>query len=243
MRFDLLVLPRDAQPDSFAGRAVVVFDVLRATTTMTAALAAGVAEIRIFPDTDAARRAADDGGPPRPLLCGEAQCLPPAGFDLGNSPGALTAAAHAGRTLFMSTTNGTNAIIAARSAQLLLAGALVNASAVAGALVRSGLDVTLLCAGTNGQIAMEDLIGAGAVAHAARHLGDVHLQSDAARMAVRLFKGAQERLGGALADAAGGLNVIAAGLSPDVEFAARLDAFDVVGRVQDGPLRLVRHSG
>jgi 2-phosphosulfolactate phosphatase len=243
MRLDLLVLPRDTSPDSFVGRAVAVFDVLRATTTMTAALAAGVAEIRIFPDTESARHAAGVAGSPRPLLCGEAQCLPPEGFDLGNSPGALTAAAHAGRTLYMSTTNGTKAIIAARSAELLLAGALVNASAVAAALVRSGLDVTLLCAGTNGQIAMEDLIGAGAVAHAAKHLGDVHLQSDAARLAVRLFKGAREHLRDVLADAAGGRNVIAAGLAPDVDFAARLDAFDVVGRVLDGPLRLVRHSG
>jgi 2-phosphosulfolactate phosphatase len=241
MRLNLLFLPKDATAESFAGRAVVVFDVLRATTTMTAAVAAGVREIGIFGDTESARHAAA-AAHPKPLLCGEAQCLPPAGFDLGNSPGALNRAAHEGKTLFMSTTNGTRAIIAARGAQLLLAGALVNASAVARALVASGLDVTLLCAGTNGEIAMEDVIGAGAVADAAGQLGRVELQSDAARMAVRLFRGAKDDLSRALSEGAGGRNVIAANLAADIDFAARVDALDVVGRVLDAPLRLVRNS-
>ena len=235
MRVNVTLLPQDAVADAFFGRAVVVFDVLRATTTMTAAMAAGVREIRIFGDTESARRAAAEvAGTPRPLLCGEAQCLPPAGFDLGNSPGALNRAAHEGRSLYMSTTNGTRAIIAARSAKLLLAGALVNASAVARALAAAGLAVTLLCAGTNGQVAMEDVIGAGAVADALGKLAEVELETDGARMAVRLFQAARGDLRGALAEAAGGRNVIAAGLEADIDFAARLDCFDVVGRVEEG---------
>jgi 2-phosphosulfolactate phosphatase len=142
----------------------------------------------------------------------------------------------------MSTTNGTRAIIAARSAKLLLAGAVVNASAVARALAASGLDVTMLCAGTNGEIAMEDVIGAGAVTDAVQQLGKVDFESDAARMAVRLFRGAKD-LRNALAEGAGGLNVIAAKLAADIDFAARLNVIDEVGRVHDGPLRLVRHCG
>ena len=54
MRLNLVLLPKDATPDSFEGRATVVFDVLRATTTMTAALAAGVDEIRSFGDPESA---------------------------------------------------------------------------------------------------------------------------------------------------------------------------------------------
>lgn len=241
MRWNLVLLPRDATAESFAGRAVAVFDVLRATTTMTAALAAGVSVIRIFGTSEEARQAAAGAGGPRPLLCGEVQCLPPAGFDLGNSPGALNLAAHEGRSLYMGTTNGTRAIIAARSAKLLLAGALVNASAVARALVASGLDVTLLCAGTNGEIAMEDMIGAGAVADALQQLGEVDFESDVARMAVRMFRGAKDDLRSALAEGAGGRNVIAAKLEADIDFAARLNVLDVVGRVYDAPLRVVRH--
>lgn len=217
---------------------MVVFDVLRATTTMTAALAAGVDHIRIFPDCESARWAASSAPSPRPLLCGEVKCLPPDGFDLGNSPGGLDPVRHAGQTLYMSTTNGTRAIIAARGATLLLAGALVNARAVARALRRENRDVTLLCAGTDGQLALEDLLGAGAVIDA---LQDPSLDSDLAQVALQLFHASRNRLEQALAGAAGGRNVIRAGLPDDVSFCASLDRFDVVGRVLDEPLRLVRH--
>src|SRR4051794_13919669 len=104
MNLDVAFLPRDLDPATLTARAVVVFDVLRATTTMTAALAAGVEAIHVAPDVPAARvRHADWTLDPKPLLCGEHRCLAPAGFDLGNSPGAFSPP-HAGRTLIMSTT-------------------------------------------------------------------------------------------------------------------------------------------
>ena len=239
MKVDVLFLPGHATPDSFVGRAVVVFDVLRATTTMTAALAAGVAEIRVFPDTASVRKdAAEIGLSPAPLLCGEEKCLAPAGFDLGNSPGAFTRE-FAGRTVYMSTTNGTRAILAARDAKLLLVGAIVNASAVAVALAEAGLDVTLLCAGTNGRVAIEDVIGAGAVLAALSRLKGTMPESDAPRMALRLFETSKEDLPRVLAEGDGGRNVIAAGLAEDIDFAANLDRFkNVVGRVEGRTVRL-----
>lgn len=239
MNVDVVALPGELAPKHLDRRTVVVFDVLRATTTMTAALAAGVEQIRIFPDCETARRAAGAVPAPAPLLCGEVKCLPPEGFDLGNSPGGLDPTRHVGRTLFMSTTNGTRAIIAARRAPLLLAGALVNAGAVARVLHSAGRDATLLCAGTDGQVAMEDLLGAGAVLDA---LETARLESDLAQVALRLFRASRQDLTEVLSRAKGGQNVIRAGLPDDVSFCAALDRFDVVGRVLDEPLRLVRHS-
>jgi 2-phosphosulfolactate phosphatase len=234
MNLDVALLPRDLDLQRLPGRVVVVFDVLRATTTMTAALAAGVKEIRVFADVAAVREAAGNGG--GALLCGEERCLAPQGFDLGNSPGAF-GAEHRGRAVFMSTTNGTRALIAAREAKLLLTGAIVNASAVARVLGESGLDVTLLCAGTNGRVAMEDVIGAGAVISAIQ--GEVTLESDVARMAVRLFRGAGDDLAEVLAEGDGGRNVLSAGLAEDIAFAARLDRFDEVGRVEGAVVRKI----
>jgi len=243
MNVDVVFLPRDLAPRHFIGRAVVVFDVLRATTTMTAALAAGVREIHIFGSVAEAAQAARDQGDTtpetRPLLCGEVRCLPPPGFDLGNSPGAFSPAEHAGRTLFMATTNGTRALVAARAAPLLLAGALVNASAVARRLLREGLDVTLLCAGTGGDIAMEDLLGTGAVLESLL-LASATLESDAAQIALHLFRAYRSHLRETLAQTAGGRNVLAVGLDADLDFAARLDAIDALGVVRDNPLRVVR---
>jgi 2-phosphosulfolactate phosphatase len=238
MLVDVLFTPQEIVGPYLASRAVVVFDVLRATTTMTAALAAGVAEIRVFDSLDAAKAAA--AGQREPVLCGERNCLPPPGFDLGNSPAAFQRQLHGGKTVFMSTTNGTRAIVAARAANLLLVGAVVNATAVAKRLATAELDVTLLCAGTDGQLAMEDLLGAGAVIDVLAKRGALKLESDVARIALRLFLACRENLQAAMADATGGLNVIAAGLGADIEFAARLDALNVVGEVRDNPLRVVR---
>ncbi|MDB5172308.1 MAG: phosphosulfolactate phosphohydrolase-like enzyme [Phycisphaerales bacterium] len=234
MLVEVVLLPRDLQPHHLSNRAVVVFDVLRATTSMVAALAAGVREIRIFGDTATALNACQAFEGPR-LLCGEEKCLPPAGFDLGNSPGAFAAEKHADRVAFMSTTNGTRALLASRGATAVFIGALVNASATARALAQTGLDVSLLCAGTQGQVAMEDLIGAGAVVDALQHLRPVQLESDTASVARRLFAGAKQDLPAALRETRGGQNVVAAGLAPDIDFAARLDAFNIVGRASGEP--------
>src|SRR5581483_9309052 len=126
MNVDVVFVPSLLAPESISARAVVVFDVIRATTTMAAALAAGVKEIRIFDTPAAAKAAARDVGK-APLLCGEVDALPPPDFDLGNSPREFNPDKHAGRTLLMSTTNGTRAIVAAKSARALFVGALVNA--------------------------------------------------------------------------------------------------------------------
>jgi 2-phosphosulfolactate phosphatase len=241
LNVDVVLLPRDLPPLAGTDVTVVVFDVLRATTSISAALAAGVAEIHVFGSTDAARAAATDRA--NVLLCGEEQCLPPAGFDLGNSPGAFAAARHARRTLYMSTTNGTRAVLAAGAAGRILTGAVVNASAAARAARDAGRDVVLLCAGTNGHAAAEDVIGAGAVLHAMRALGTVHPTSDTAWMAEELFLRHRPDLRAALARSRGGQNVLAAGLEADIDFAAALDRLDTVGHVSPGDPPVIRASG
>jgi len=238
MTIDVAFLPRDLALRGDEQRVVVVFDVLRATTSMTAALAAGIEEIRIFDSLAAAKQAAAEYEGAR-LLCGEERCLRAEGFDLGNSPAEFTAD-YAGKTVFMSTTNGTRAIVAARGANTVLIGALVNASEVARAIVHFGRDVTLLCAGTNGVVAMEDILGAGAVIDALRQTHYVHLGSDGARIAVRLFHAARNDLRPALAQAQGGQNVIRARLDADIDFAAALDSLPLLGIVRPDPLRVNR---
>lgn len=239
MKVEVVQLPRLLQARHLVDHAVVVFDVLRATTSMTAALAAGVKEIRVF-GTIADARAAADGFAGEKLLCGEVKCLPPEGFDLGNSPGAFCGD-HRGRTMFMSTTNGTRAIVAARQAPLILAGCLLNANAVADVLYAAGRDVTLLCAGTDGEVAPEDMMGAGAVIDRLVDRGATVPDSNSVN-AHKLFRDAAGNLFKALAETRGGQNVINVGLQADVEFAARVDVFNVVGRVHDGPLRVTREQ-
>src|SRR5262245_24755418 len=158
MQVEVVPLPSQLQPEHLRNRSVVVFDVLRATTSIIAALANGADRIVVFESLDAARHAAaqaQDSSRPV-LLCGESNCLKPPGFDLGNSPGDFARDVVRAKTIYLSTTNGTRAIGAARrAAGALFAAALVNASATAAQLARLGRDVTLLCAGTKGQVAPE----------------------------------------------------------------------------------------
>jgi 2-phosphosulfolactate phosphatase len=231
LKVQVEMTPALLKPEHAAGRTVIVFDVLRATTTMTAALAAGVAEIRVFKAIEEARRhAAEFQG--RKVLCGEINCLPPPGFDLGNSPSQWADGRFAGWTAFMSTTNGTLAIAAAarcRPAKLLVGG-LVNAKALAAAVKAAGTDVTLLCAGTAGEVSLEDTLGAGAVIS---ELGlSAGLTLDASVMALRLFEHARGDLPRWMRLGAGGLNLLRAGLESDIDACAAINSLSAVGVVQ-----------
>jgi 2-phosphosulfolactate phosphatase len=241
MRVDVLFTPRDVRSELLHHRAVAVFDVLRATTTMAAALAAGVAEIRIFDSTQSALLAAR-AFDPAPILCGERNCLPPPGFDLGNSPAGFQRTLHAGRKVFMSTTNGTRAIIAAREARYIFPAALVNASAVAARLLATGLDITLLCAGTDGERADEDLLGAGAVIDALSKSAPIQAGTVVTDEAAELFRQSRGDLASVMSQTTGGRNVISVGLKADLAFAAQLDSVPTVGQVHDQPLRVIPSS-
>jgi 2-phosphosulfolactate phosphatase len=229
-RVDVVPLPGQLTRELVDGRVVVVFDVLRATTTITAALAAGVLEVVLHESIPSARAA--HARDPRPaLLAGEEHCLPPPGFDLGNSPGQFKSE-HAGKVLHMATTNGTRALLApgkTGTPTWVLVGALVNRSAVAKAC--AGKDVTLLCAGTNGHPSLEDLLGCGAVLE---HLPQ-HTRGDLASIALLAWQGGR----GGIDIGAGARNVISAGLGADITYASQLDTIPLVGAVRNGTIRLL----
>jgi 2-phosphosulfolactate phosphatase len=225
----VVILPSLLEPVDLLERAVVVFDVLRATTTMTAALAHGAAAIRVFGSNDAARTAHAEFDGPK-LLAGEVRTLPPLGFDLGNSPGDFTFERCSGKTLFMSTTNGTKALVAARSAGTLYTGAIVNAAAAGRAMSEQHLPVTLLCSGTDGYPAYDDLIGCGAVM---ANIADAEPANDSAFMAMAAWNSAKSDLVAALSRGASGLHLINNKLEKDFDFAAHLNKLPVVGQVRE----------
>jgi 2-phosphosulfolactate phosphatase len=233
---DVVFLPSELRQLHLAESTVVVFDVLRATTSITAALAANVSEIRIFGSVEGAVEAASHFEKSK-LLCGEVDCLPPPGFDLGNSPTAFVRKLHGDHVAFLSTSNGTKAIIAAQEAQRILIGALVNAQAVAEVACKIRSPVTLLCAGTNGRHAIEDVLGAGAVAYFLKAMSEVEL-SDAALIAMTLFEHAWETLSTTMRLGRGGQNLINAGLEADIDFCAGLNTIPLVGRIYLHPLRV-----
>jgi 2-phosphosulfolactate phosphatase len=146
--------PVDAAPAAVG----VVIDVLRATSTIAQALASGYERVLCCAEIEDARALRAEL--PDSLLGGERQAVRVEGFDVGASPREFLEAQ--ARTLILSTTNGTRAILeTARQCDRVLLGSLLNLSAVAEA-VRSD-DVVVVCAGFQGGFALDDVYCAGRI--------------------------------------------------------------------------------
>jgi 2-phosphosulfolactate phosphatase len=214
-RVDVAFTPRDVSPSHVA----VVVDVLRATSTIVAALHAGYRRVLCTASVERARRLR---GTDR-VLAGERGCLPIDGFDRGNSPRGLDPAP-AG-DLVLCTTNGTPAILSAAStARDVLIGSLLNLAALV-AHIPTDRDVTVVCAGTEGRFALEDAYVAGRIVQ-----GLTADRTDAARAAEQLARTYDEP-GQPLAVSANAAVLRATGQIADIAFCARESIAAVVPRV------------
>jgi 2-phosphosulfolactate phosphatase len=220
---DVCFTPEEIRPAQVA----IVIDVLRATSTIAQALAAGYPRVVCCRSVGTARALRAPGS----VLGGEVECRRVPDFELGNSPVDLAVAGCRGEELVLATTNGSPAIVAAsHAADRVLIGCLLNLRAVLAA-VPAGPPVMIVCSGTNGRPALEDVYVAGRLVAA---LGG--LLSDAARVAERAASGygtAFESLA-ASEDAA---RLRATGQERDIAWCARESVLDVVpevGSVEDG---------
>ncbi|NMP24957.1 2-phosphosulfolactate phosphatase [Sulfobacillus sp. DSM 109850] len=210
----------------------MVIDTLRATTTMTAILERGALAVRPVASLDEAysRRAHD----PELLLGGERNNAPPEGFDGGNSPYDWPTERVRGRRVIFSTTNGTRAIEAVAHINHVAMAALSNAGAAAQYLWQWECPALVVASGTQGQIALEDVLAAGAVVS---HWPSEALQ-DGALIARSLFLQYQDRLEEGVRRAQHGQALARLGLDRDLAYAAQLDISPVVGVLcQDGWIR------
>ncbi|HEU0305286.1 MAG TPA: 2-phosphosulfolactate phosphatase [Gaiellaceae bacterium] len=200
----------------------IVIDVLRATTTMTQALAAGYRRVLCCSEVDEARGiAVAEGGA---VLAGERGTVRVDGFDLGNSPREFLEPL--AETVVLTTTNGTRLLLAAAArCELVLVGSLLNLGAVVGAALAAGSDdVAVLCAGVQGELAMDDAFVAGRMAAA---LGGK--PTDSAVAAIRLagsFATNEDGLGASQS----ARNLHASGLDEDIAWCARESVLEVVPR-------------
>lgn len=207
----------------------VVFDVLRATSSMITGLAHGAAEIH--PVTTIDEALALKQRLPQAVLGGERHGDRIEGFDVGNSP--LEYMDLAGRSIITTTTNGTVALRACEKAQRVLVGAILNIDALATELTRAQPEqVVLVCAGTFADFALEDTIGAGLLIAA---LGKPEL-TDSAYAALAVAQCYPEPLD-ALRRARNGRALEAKGRGTEVEWCAQRSRFNVVGSMEQAVIR------
>lgn len=231
------LLPCLAPPGCLLGCLAVVIDVLRATTTIIHALAAGCVDVRPCAEIEQARALAGQMRAGRVLLGGERNGKPICGFDLGNSPREYTPQVCRGNSLVMTTTNGTRALLRAAEAERSLVAGFVNFSAVCEQLRVDARPIHIVCSGTGGEIALEDTLLAGAFVEFLCEDGPVRL-NDSARLAWDCFEHHGRVLSGALEIGHGGANLLALGFGEDIEAAARVDQFNLVPELRPDPLRV-----
>jgi 2-phosphosulfolactate phosphatase len=243
MRVDITFTPAGLTPAEVHGRVVFVIDILRATTTMCAAVSHGARAIIPVSSTEEALRLAQTIGSTDVLLAGERNCTRIPGFQLGNSPLEMTESAVRGKTVILTTTNGTDALLACHTAVTVYPAAAANLS-LAAERGREALEgdqsILIVCAGRNGDFALDDAYCAGRLTAAIlgstkprRELNDAGLAS---LDLVRRYGDHWER---PLAYSRSGRELVSLGFRADVRDAARLDAYPVLAQFHERRVTLV----
>lgn len=218
------------------GKTVVVADILRATTTITFAMANGAVNVTpvLTPD-DAFQLAANQ---PDTLIGGERYGRKVEGFDLGNSPREYTKAIVSGKRIILTTTNGTRTLQACRSARQVLVGSFLNLRAVIHFLIQVEGELVFVCSGREGGFCTEDTVFAGACVDAlqnGRRTTSIDRQlTDSAAAARFLYRQHKGDLLNMLKNCYHGRYLASIGLAADLEFCAQTHLVDVVPLQIDG---------
>lgn len=220
MKVDLVLRHEDFLPEHGRGKTAIVIDVLRATTSITTALANGAAAILPVVSPADAFILREKGGY---LIAGERGGLKIEGFDFGNSPAEFVRDKIAGREIVFCTSNGTIAMTKASNANNMLLACFHNAPSAADYAARLGLDVIILCAGTLGEPSLEDTVCGGMLVNLIN--GN---RSASSTDAVKTFLRYKDNLVGCMNDSHHGQRLIRIGFKADLDNAAKTGITDVV---------------
>ena len=244
MRLDVFLAPSELTPAALDGRIVAVIDVLRATTTIAAALHAGARTVIPCLETEDAVRTAKLYERGEVKLAGERHMVAIPGFDLGNSPLEFTTEAVGQQTVLLTTTNGTRALLASDDAKAVFIASYVNFSVTLARLqsaLDSGHDVSIVCAAREGTPALEDAACAGRFVRELRAVTPRLSVNDSAQMCDLLAT----KYGGDFAelfrDSEHGRALQNAGFGADLQICAALDEFPVLAEYRERAI--VRRNG
>ena len=236
MRLDVFFGGHQLTPADIQGRVVLVIDVLRASTTVAVALDNGAKAVIPFESSDEVIDRAKQFEREDVLLAGERKMHAISGFDLGNSPREYTPDVVEGKTVLLTTTNGTVVLAGLQGARDVVVASYVNYSAVSAmirAAARGASDVTIVCAGRDRQFALEDAACAGRFARGVtRRLANVRL-NDAAQACCLLDKRYGDDLDRLFEDSEHGRALKEAGYAEDLAVCAEVDAHPVIPIYQD----------
>ncbi len=237
MRLDVLFSPAGLASHEVAGKSVFVIDILRSSTVVVAALFRGARAVVPVATVEEATRLGQSLGPGAAVLVGERNGAPIEGFDLDNSPAAMTEQRVRGKTVIMTTTNGTPALLAAQAAGEVFVAAAANLTVAAerarAILGRRG-DLVVLCSGTEGRFSLDDAYTAGRLVVMALESGRRRKGlNDAALVVVDLARRYGSEWEKALTRSEAGRRLVRSGRGDDLAEAARQDSCPVLPVFRD----------
>ena len=235
MRLDVFFSPNQVKPPDTQGRLVVIVDVLRASTTVATALGNGAKTVIPLEGPDDVITRSKEFARSQTLLAGEQKMHPITGFDLGNSPQAFTPEVVEGKTILLTTTNGTRALLGVQGARDIVVASYVNFTAVLTLMkvaASSNTDIAIICAGEEGGFTLEDAACAGRYVKAIPKRAGLAV-NDAAAASVLIEKKYGDNIAKVFKESTHGQALQSAGFGDDLAAAAEVDSYPVVPIWQD----------
>ena len=231
---EVFFTPDDYQAEKFKNYTAVVIDVFRATTSIATAFHNGCSQVVPVETVEQAFEKREKLYP-EAILAGERKGLLISGFHLGNSPLEYGNGTVGGKTIVMTTTNGTFALNKAAGANKVVTAAFVNAMAVCSQLEKDEQDVVILCAGTDGRFSVEDALCAGLIAD---RLSSHAYLTDKALCVQAMYQGFSCNLVERVKQTSHALYLNQLGFINDVKLCLEHDVISVVPTFKDGVLKV-----
>lgn len=238
MDVEVFLTSAAVEEEDVKGRTVIVIDVLRACSTIATALQNGARAVVPVLDMAQAGKIASNMDSSMYRLGGERGGKKIEGYHMGNSPLEYTRESVEGRDVILNTTNGTKALTRARAAKHLLAGSLLNASRLIEFVREAGIDVTIICAGRQDRLALEDTLCAGLLLDRLWDGAEPDVISDAAHTAYTQYRHDRNDLDALLRRCNHARYLVESGFGDDVDYCLQVDALPVLPYYEDSRLVL-----
>lgn len=242
MKINVLFSPVGADELSFTGKTTIVIDVLRASSTIVAALSAGAREVVPVASVEFAVKVSGGMFGGQILLGGERNTKKIEGFALGNSPLEYTPDIVKGKTIILYTTNGSKAVVKAKFSENLFVCSFLNLGALAKHLFAANKDVEILCSGRNNFYSMEDSVCAGKLIAEIQNLKEDVELSDAAKACVSLNKSFGKNILSMLKESEHGKILLENGFEDDLNFCSRLNSSEIIPYFSANVLKVWQNS-
>lgn len=233
MNIDVIISADYIRNDIIQDKVVVVIDMLRATSVITTAIMNGCKEVIPTLTIEEAFKIKERLGSENCILGGERQAVKVEGFDFSNSPLEYTENKVKGKSIILSTTNGTRTLTSCLKAKKIYVGCVLNASAIARKLIEENQDVVIVNSGTNGQFSMDDYICTGFILKEMSKITSKLYLSDIAKSALKAYEFQPDILG-YIKEARHYGVMVNLELQKDIEYCVQKNITNIVSEYKEG---------